>query len=105
MDCFASLAMTLIGLKSVAQGHRGRPITPHPSHSTQDSITIRSPTERLGVMSAIRRHKTAISLEEALPVRHYDWIAHFGRRTPDKIAAVDLASQRRLSYAEFDARI
>jgi AMP-binding enzyme len=43
--------------------------------------------------------------EENLPVRHYDWIAHFGRRTPDKIAAVDLASQRRLSYAEFDARI
>src|SRR6195256_3917406 len=38
-------------------------------------------------------------------VRHYDWIAHFGRRTPDKIAAVDLASGRRLSYAQFDARI
>src|SRR5213592_2153504 len=44
-------------------------------------------------------------VEEALSVRYYDWIAHFGRRTPDKIAAVDLASQRRLSYAEFDARI
>ena len=29
-------------------------------------------------------------------VRHYDWIAHFGRRTPDKIAAIDLASDRRL---------
>src|SRR5258707_1564251 len=43
--------------------------------------------------------------EENLPVRHYDWIAHFGRRTPDKIAAVDLASQRRLTYAQFDARI
>src|SRR6201999_1365621 len=38
-------------------------------------------------------------------VRYYDWIAHFGRRTPDKIAAIDLASQRRLSYADFDARI
>src|SRR5882672_8899979 len=44
-------------------------------------------------------------LEEMLPVRYYDWIAHFGRRTPDKIAVVDLASQRRLSYAEFDKRI
>src|SRR5216683_5128858 len=43
--------------------------------------------------------------EEILPVRHYDWIAHFGRRTPDKIAVVDLARQRRLSYALFDARI
>src|SRR5258708_33157835 len=43
--------------------------------------------------------------EENLPVRHYDWIAHVGRRTPDKIAAVDLASQRRLTYAQFDARI
>ena len=38
-------------------------------------------------------------------VRHYDWIAHFGRRTPDKIAAIDLASERRLSYAELDARV
>ena len=40
-----------------------------------------------------------------MPVRYYDWIAHFGRRTPDKIAVVDLASERRLSYAQFDARI
>ena len=38
-------------------------------------------------------------------VRYYDWIAHFGRRTPDKCAAIDLGSARRLSYAEFDARI
>jgi len=44
-------------------------------------------------------------LEETLPVRYYDWIAHFGRRTPDKTAVVDLASERRFSYAEFDARI
>ena len=40
-----------------------------------------------------------------MAVRYYDWIAHFGRRTPDKIAAIDLASQRRFTYAEFDARI
>jgi fatty-acyl-CoA synthase len=40
-----------------------------------------------------------------LPVRHYDWIAHFGRRTPDKLAVVDLASERQFSYAQFDARI
>jgi fatty-acyl-CoA synthase len=40
-----------------------------------------------------------------LPVRYYDWIAHFGRRTPDKPAVVDLASGRRFSYAAFDARI
>ena len=40
-----------------------------------------------------------------MPVRYYDWIAHFGRRTPDKIAAIDLASERRLSYAQFDARV
>ena len=38
-------------------------------------------------------------------VRYYDWIAHFGRRTPDKIALIDLGSQRRFSYAELDARI
>ena len=40
-----------------------------------------------------------------MPVRHYDWIAHFGRRTPDKLAVVDLASGRRFTYAQFDARI
>jgi fatty-acyl-CoA synthase len=40
-----------------------------------------------------------------LSVRHYDWIAHFGRRTPDKLAVVDLASERGFSYAQFDARI
>ncbi len=40
-----------------------------------------------------------------MPVRHYDWIAHFARRTPDKAAAVDLFSDRSFSYAEFDARI
>jgi fatty-acyl-CoA synthase len=44
-------------------------------------------------------------LEESLPLRHYDWIAHFGRRTPDKLAVVDLGSGRQFSYAEFDARI
>ena len=43
--------------------------------------------------------------EGILSVRHYDWIAHFGRRTPDKLAVVDLASERRFSYAQFDARI
>jgi len=32
-----------------------------------------------------------------LPVRHYDWIAHFGRRNPDKTAVVDLGSERQFS--------
>ncbi len=40
-----------------------------------------------------------------MPVRYYDWIVHFADRTPDKIAAVDLFSERRFSYAQFDARI
>ena len=40
-----------------------------------------------------------------MPVRYYDWIAHFGRRTPDKAAVVDLASGREFTYAQFDARI
>ncbi len=40
-----------------------------------------------------------------MPVRHYDWIAHFGRRTPDKPAVVDLASERQFTYAQFDDRI
>jgi len=53
----------------------------------------------------IGRRQTAAASEETLPVRYYDWIAHFGRRTPDKLAVVDLASERRFSYAQFDARI
>jgi len=40
-----------------------------------------------------------------LAVRYYDWIAHFARRTPNKTAVVDLASDRRFTYAQFDARI
>ena len=40
-----------------------------------------------------------------MSVRYYDWIAHFGRRTPNKAAVVDLASGREFSYAQFDARI
>jgi fatty-acyl-CoA synthase len=51
-----------------------------------------------------RRHQTA-DREESLPVRYYDWIAHFSRRTPDKTALVDLGSQRKFTYAQLDARI
>src|SRR4030081_867490 len=51
------------------------------------------------------RPKTAGFSEEILPVRHYDWIAHYARRTPDKLAVIDLASERRLTYAQLDARI
>ena len=40
-----------------------------------------------------------------MPVRYYDWIAHHARRTPGKIAVVDLGSARRWSYADFDDRI
>ena len=47
----------------------------------------------------------ATASEEILPVRHYDWIAHFGRRTPHKVAVVDLGSGRQFTYAQFDARI
>ena len=40
-----------------------------------------------------------------MSIRYYDWIAHFSRRTPDKTALIDLASERRFSYAELDARV
>ena len=40
-----------------------------------------------------------------MSVRYYDWIAHHGRRNPGKIALVDLAGGRRLSYGELDARV
>jgi fatty-acyl-CoA synthase len=40
-----------------------------------------------------------------MSVRYYDWIAHYGRRNPDKPALIDLASGRRFSYGELDARV
>ncbi|HEX2366675.1 MAG TPA: class I adenylate-forming enzyme family protein, partial [Bradyrhizobium sp.] len=40
-----------------------------------------------------------------MAVRYYDWIAHHGRRTPDKTAVVDLASERSYTYTQFDQRI
>jgi fatty-acyl-CoA synthase len=40
-----------------------------------------------------------------MSVRYYDWIAHYGRRNPAKTALVDLASGRRFSYGELDARV
>jgi fatty-acyl-CoA synthase len=81
-------------------------LRPQASHLTQDSIQIGRPNwpetgyDRID-QAALDRGPS----EEILPVRHYDWIAHFARRTPDKLAVVDLASGRRLNYAQFDARI
>jgi fatty-acyl-CoA synthase len=43
--------------------------------------------------------------EVALSTRHYDWIAYHAGLTPKKLAAVDLATDRRFTYGEFDERI
>ena len=40
-----------------------------------------------------------------LPSTHLDFVAHFARSTPDKLAVFDLAQGRRFSYAEFDTSI
>ena len=40
-----------------------------------------------------------------MSVKAYDWIRHHACRTPDKVASVDLYSERRLTYAEMDQRI
>jgi fatty-acyl-CoA synthase len=40
-----------------------------------------------------------------LPPTRLDFVAHFARTTPDKLAVSDLAQSRRYSYAEFDAAI
>src|SRR3954468_9529043 len=72
-----------------ARQHRAR--SPHWNRCDPDQTT--------------RGARPLSALEEPLPVRHYDWIAHFGRRTPDKTAVVDLGSERHFSYAHFDARI
>jgi fatty-acyl-CoA synthase len=37
-------------------------------------------------------------------VRHYDWLAFHARRTPGKLALVDLESGRRFTYGEFNGR-
>lgn len=39
-----------------------------------------------------------------MAVRYYDWIAHHARRAPGKVPAIDLASERRFTYAQLDAR-
>ncbi|MEA2951897.1 MAG: fatty-acyl-CoA synthase [Alphaproteobacteria bacterium] len=44
-------------------------------------------------------------MEGTVPVRSYDWIAHHTARTPNKLAIVDLASERRFTYQELDRRI
>src|ERR1700722_11469446 len=61
-------------------------------------VQPKSPSRALAAMAAL-------CSEGILPVRYYDWIAHYSRRTPDKVAVVDLFSERRFSYAQFDARI
>lgn len=40
-----------------------------------------------------------------MAIRYYDPIAHHAMRQPEKLAAVDLAEGRRLSYRSFDDRI
>ncbi|MGA7811272.1 hypothetical protein [Bradyrhizobium sp.] len=40
-----------------------------------------------------------------MPVHHDHWIAHFGRRTPDKVGVVELSGERRFTHAQFDARM
>ena len=37
-------------------------------------------------------------------IRYYDWIAHHASRRPDKVAILDLAIGRRLTYRELDRR-
>ena len=39
-----------------------------------------------------------------MSVRHYDWLAHHARRAPASLAVVDLRSERRLTYRQFDHR-
>jgi fatty-acyl-CoA synthase len=56
-------------------------------------------------VTAVRTSLEKCSEEETMPVRYYDWIAHYARRTPGKTAVIDLASERRLSYRQFDERI
>jgi fatty-acyl-CoA synthase len=40
-----------------------------------------------------------------MSIKAYDWIANHAYRTPDKVASVDLFSERSLTYAEMDRRV
>jgi fatty-acyl-CoA synthase len=40
-----------------------------------------------------------------MSVKYYDWIAHHSRRSPDKLALVDLGSGRSFSYGELNTRV
>ena len=39
-----------------------------------------------------------------MSVRHYEWLANHAKRTPGKLALVDLESGRRFTYGEFNGR-
>src|SRR5437763_8894112 len=98
----ALLAMTVPVWRHTAR--TAQPPPPQPLHARQRRLYDPSSTGQNAIKQN-RRRETAGRGGSMSSVRHYDWIAHFGRRTPDKCAAIDLASERRLSYAQFDARI
>src|SRR2546423_7283126 len=115
------LQMTLFKLKVVqplrsrgeAKNSQGGPPPTNPADQATaqplDARQYRDTAARLHQrckINQIRRRQDPLTCsEEIMPVRHYDWIAHFGRRTPAKPAVVDLASERQFSYAQFHARI
>ena len=39
-----------------------------------------------------------------MTIKAYDWLGHHRRRTPDKLAAIELHSDRRFTYEELDRR-
>src|SRR6185312_8501514 len=79
--------------------------SPMPATPRKTASPYEPSSAKLNAIKQNRRRKAAGRGGSMSSVRYYDWITHFGRRTPDKIAAIDLASERRLSYAQFDARI
>jgi fatty-acyl-CoA synthase len=40
-----------------------------------------------------------------MAIAYYDWIAHHASRRPRQTATIDLATDRRFTYREFDDRI
>ena len=40
----------------------------------------------------------------AMAVKAYDWVAYHARQTPERLALVDLHSDRRFSYADMNDR-
>src|ERR1700736_1424702 len=61
------------------------------------------PRYSLGEPVVCCRHRAGMG--EPMSVRSYDWIAHHAQVRPDKVAMIDLRTDRRITYVEMHCRV